>query len=264
MEIRGKTVLITGASEGIGAACARAFAARGARLALNARSEEKLSAAGHRDSLIVAGDITDSAVQRRLIDESLARFGTIDVLINNAGAGLYSPAWSAPMEDARRLFELNFFAPLALIQLAAPHMRRRQAGVIVNISSIAGKMTLPWFTLYSASKYAVCSLSDGVRMELERDGVRVVTVCPGYVNTAFQSHIIGGKVPATIANSRRFAITMEQCAEAIVAGVEKEKRTVVAPRIGWLLIAFSRLFPRLVDAQLTKINSRHAEGARAQ
>lgn len=168
------------------------------------------------------------------------------------------------MEDARRLFELNFFAPLALIQLAAPHMRRRQAGVIVNISSIAGKMTLPWFTLYSASKYAVCSLSDGVRMELERDGVRVVTVCPGYVNTAFQSHIIGGKVPATIANSRRFAITMEQCAEAIVAGVEKEKRTVVAPRIGWLLIAFSRLFPRLVDAQLTKINSRHAEGARAQ
>ena len=254
MDIRGKTVLITGASEGIGAACARAFAAAGARLALNARNEDRLRAASPEGSLVVAGDITDTAVQRRFVDESVARFGTVDILVNNAGAGLYRPSWKAPMEESRRLFDLNFFAPLSLIQLAAPHMRKQRSGFIVNIGSIAGKMTLPWFTLYSASKYALGSLSDGLRMELARDGVRVMNVCPGYVDTAFQSHIIGGKVPTTIARSRRFAITVEQCAAAIVRGVEQNQRTLVAPRVGWLLIAFARLFPRIMDVQLTKLN----------
>ena len=255
-------MLITGASEGIGAACAKAFAAKGAKLALNARRGDKLEQLGIADAVTVAGDITEAGVQRRFVHEAVARFGRIDVLVNNAGAGLYQPASTAPMDDARRLFELNFFAPLSLIQLAVPHIPG--GGMVVNIGSIAGKMTLPWFTLYSATKYALGSLSDGLRIELRGKGVGVLTVCPGYVNTAFQSHIIGGKVPSSIANSRRFAISVERCAEAIVRGVEQEKRTVVAPRIGWLLIAFARLFPRLMDAQLDKINSRRPEGAGAQ
>jgi short-subunit dehydrogenase len=252
-------VLITGASEGIGASCAEAFRQRGALLALNARSEEKLRRVAGSDALAVPGDITDAGVQQRVVDSVLERYGRIDILLNNAGAGLYSPAWRAPMADSRAIFELNFFAPLGMIQRVAPHMRKQRSGLIINVSSIAGKMTLPWFTLYSAGKYALCSLSDGLRMELDRDGIGVMTVCPGYVNTGFQSHIIGGKVPAAIANSRRFAISPEQCAEAIAKGVEKNRRTVVTPRSGWLLIAFARLFPRLMDAQLGKINSRQAE-----
>jgi len=260
MDVRGKAVLITGASEGIGAACAEAFRRRGALLALNARSEEKLRAVAGAGDLIVPGDITDSGARERVVEATLQRFERIDVLINNAGAGLYWPAWRAPEPETRHLFELNLFAPLGLIQLVVPHMRRERSGIIVNISSIAGKVTLPWFTLYSVSKYALCSLSDGIRMELSRDGIHVMTVCPGYVSTKFQQHILAGSVPPSIARSRRFTISAEQCAEAIARGVEQNKRTVVVPASGWALIALARLFPRLLDAQLARL-ARRSEGA---
>ena len=253
MRIDGKVVLITGASEGIGAACAAAFRKRGARLSLMARSVEKLRAAGGPESLVTAGDLTLPEVREAAVAETLERFGAIDILINNAGMGLYAPAWDTPIEDARRLFELNFFAPLALTQLVAPHMRQRRSGVIVNISSIAGRVTLPWFTLYSASKYALCSLTDGLRMELQRDGIHTMTVCPGYVRTDFQRHALVGEPPPKVARSKQFAITPEQCAEAIARGVERGARTVMSPRIGWLMVLAERLFPTLVDAQLAAI-----------
>jgi short-subunit dehydrogenase len=253
MHIDGKVVLITGASEGIGAACAAAFRKRGARLSLIARTEEKLRASGGPDAVITAGDITAPETRQTAINRTLECFGGIDILINNAGMGLYAQAWNAPPEEARRLFELNFFAPLAMIRLVVPHMRRRAAGVIVNISSVAGKVTLPWFTLYSASKYALCSLTDGLRMELKRDGVHTMTVCPGYVRTQFQQHALGGGPPRKVARSKQFAITPEQCAEAIARGVESGARTIMTPRVTWLFVLAERLFPSLVDAQLAAL-----------
>jgi short-subunit dehydrogenase len=265
MEIRSKVVLITGASDGIGAACARAFAERGALLSLTARSEQKLLAAGGPGALVTAGDITAGETRRRVVEATLAHFGRIDILINNAGAGLYSPAWSVEEEKARALFELNVFAPLALVQLVVPQMRRQRSGMIVNVGSIAGRITLPWFTLYSVSKFAIGSLTEGLRMELRRDGIHAMTVCPGYVDTRFQSHIMGGSVPAEVAKSRRFAISARKCAEAIAGGVERNARTVVTPRTAWLLIAAARLLPGLVEGQLEKINARqHASGVEAQ
>jgi short-subunit dehydrogenase len=253
MRIDGKVALITGASEGIGAACADAFRKRGARLSLTARCEERLQAGGGPDALITAGDLTLAETRQAAVERTLARFGVIDILINNAGMGLYAPAWNTPLEDARRLFELNFFAPLAMAQLVAPHMRARGSGVIVNISSVAGRVTLPWFTLYSASKYALCSLTDGLRMELARDGIHTMTVCPGYVRTDFQQHAMGGGPPPKIARSKQFAITPEQCAQAIARGVERGARTVMAPRTGWLVVLAERLFPGLVDTKLAAI-----------
>jgi short-subunit dehydrogenase len=87
-------------------------------------------------------------------------------------------------------------------------------------------------------------------MELQPDGIAVTTICPGYVKTAFQSHIIGGTVPQKVASSRAFTITADECAEAIARGVERGSRTVLTPRIGWALVWFARLFPRLADARL--------------
>ena len=256
MEIRGKVALITGASEGIGAACADAFRRRGARLSLTARSQSNLERVAAGDALITAGDICDDGTRRRAVERTLSHYGSIDILVNNAGAGLYSHAWAADERQIRGLMELNFFAPLALIQLVAPHMRREHRGTIVNVGSIAGKMTLPWMTMYSASKYALGSLTDGLRMELRRDGIHTMIVCPGYVKTDFQKHLISGEVPRPIASSKRFAITAEQCAEAIARGVERDAPTVVTPWTGWLMIAAYRLCPRLIDAQLEKIDSR--------
>src|ERR1017187_3229647 len=121
MRIDTKVVLITGASEGIGAACAREFATSGARLSLTARNEEGLRRAAGPDALVTPGDITTGEARRRVVDRTLERFGAIDILINNAGAGIYRPSWEMPMEEARFLMELNFFAPLAMTQLVAPH-----------------------------------------------------------------------------------------------------------------------------------------------
>src|SRR5690242_14656197 len=245
MQIAGRVALITGASQGIGAACVEAFRRRGARLALTARSEAKLRQVGGDGALIVPGDLTNENDCRRIVEETAAKYGAVDILVNNAGVGLYSPAWNAPVSQAREMFDLNFFAPLRMTQLVAPHMRRQKRGTIVNVGSIAGKITLPWFTLYSASKYALGSLTDGLRMELKRAGIHSMTVCPGYVDTGFQSHVLAGRPPQSMQRGRAFAITAEKCAEAIVRGVERNARTVVTPRTGWFLIAMERLLPSL-------------------
>jgi short-subunit dehydrogenase len=252
LRIDNKVVLITGASEGIGAACAAEFACAGARLSLTARSEEGLRRAAG-DALIVPGDITREETRRRVVERTIERFGAIDILINNAGAGIYLPSWSAPMEEARSLMELNFFAPLALTQLVVPHMRGR-GGMLVNISSIGGKIVLPWATLYSASKYGLAALTEGQRMELQRDRIRTMLVCPGYVKTGFQQHARGGKAPDRVIQGRRFAITPQECATAIRRGVERDARTVVTPRACWLIVLAARLFPSLVEARMAEMN----------
>jgi len=253
MRIEGKVALITGASEGIGAACADAFRRRGAKLALTARSATRLSAAGGSAALILASDLLDPEARRRVVEETIRHYGRIDILVNSAGIGTYAPAWRAPLDQVRHMFELNYFAALEMAQLCIPAMRRQGSGMIVNIGSIAGKMTLPWCTLYSSTKYALGSLTDGLRMELRRDGIHALTVCPGYVSTAFQDHVLEGRPPESMRQARKYAISAQQCAEAIAGGVERNARTVVTPRLGWLAVALERLFPRMVDARMEQM-----------
>ena len=256
MQIRDRVVLITGASDGIGAACAESFRRRGALLALTGRSAEKLARAAQEGDEAIPANLCDAGSRREVVKRTLARFGRIDILVNNAGVGAYSPSWESSDAETREMFELNFFAPLDMVRLAAPSMRERRSGCIVNVSSIAGKVTLPWITLYSASKCALGSFSDGLRMELAHDGIRVLTVCPGYVKTDFQKHALGGGgVPERVARSRRFAVTPEQCAEALVRGVERDARTVLAPPVIWAMVAAARLFPGLFDRQLARMRS---------
>ncbi len=254
MRIDGKVVLITGASEGIGAACAREFAASGAKLSLIARNEEGLRQAGGPDALVTAGDLTSDEARRRAVDRTLERYGRIDILINNAGVGIYQPSWEMPLEEARYLMELNFFAPLAMTQLVAPHMRAQHSGAIVNVGSIGGKVVLPWMTLYSVTKAALNALTEGQRMELMGSGVRTMIVCPGYVQTGFQKNVRAGHTPEQVQKARRWAISPETCAEAIRRGVERDARTVVTPRSGWLLVLAMRLFPSIVEGRMAKIN----------
>ena len=260
MQIHGKVVLITGASQGIGAACAAAFAKRGGKLSLLARTAEKLALVGGEDVLRTVGDVTDPMVRERAVTETIERFGRVDVLVNNAGAGMFLPTMEAPLETVRGMFELNLFAALGMTQLVAPHMRRQGGGCVVNIGSMAGKVTLPWLTLYSASKYALGSMTEGLRMELKRDGIHAMTVCPGYVRTSFVDNALAGKAPTSMGGDKLFSIEAETCAEDVVRGVEAGARTVVTPRIGWLFIAMARLLPELVHSRLAKIydNNRQA------
>ncbi len=250
-----KVVIVTGASDGIGAEVAAVLVRRGAKVSIAARSSELLLATQTRidpaqqATLVAAGDLTLTGARSALIDLTLARWGRIDVLINNAGRGSYFSTLETPPDEARALFELNFFAPLALTQLAAPHIRATK-GSIVNVSSIAGQIPLPWLPLYSASKFAMATITATLRMELAGDGVHVMGVFPGYVNTEFQHHAVGDRPPDNVVKGKRFAISVEGCAAAIVGGLERRRKMVVTPKSGWPLIWLYRLFPALVEAQM--------------
>ena len=257
MELQGKTILITGASSGIGRACASAFAREGARLILTARSREGLEATARliapAESTIIVADLTDPASLRMLTEEVRERFATIGVLINNAGVGLYAPSFLADPEKVRSMFTLNLLAPVELTRRLVPLIPR--GGAIVNISSIAGKVPLPWLTLYSSSKFALNAFSDGLRMELTPAGIQVLCVCPGYVDTAFRRNVLVGEIPEKVAGQKRFMITAEQCAEATLEGLKRGKRTVVTPKIGWALTAVTRLFPGVVFGRMGRMNT---------
>jgi short-subunit dehydrogenase len=250
--LSGKVVIVTGASEGIGAHLAAVLQKRGAHLSLIARNETKLAAVAAPGDLVVPGDITRHSVRSAIVAETAARWGHIDILINNAGRGSYYSAAGTPLDEARALFEVNFFAPLALAQLAVPHLRQTR-GAIVNVSSIAGQISLPWLPVYSASKFALAAITSAQRTELKRDGVHVMGVFPGYVETEFQSHVTGPRPPDRVVRARRFAISARECAEAIVDGVARRKRMVVTPRVGWLLVWANQFFPGLVESRMERI-----------
>jgi short-subunit dehydrogenase len=182
----------------------------------------------------------------------MERRGRIDVLINNAGRGSYYAGSTTPIEEARGVFELNFFAPLALAQLAIPHLRASH-GTLVNISSIAGEIPLPWLPVYSASKAALASITATQRMELRRDGINVMGVFPGYVNTGFQANAAGAAPPGRVVQGKRYAVSVEDCAEAIVNGIERRKQVVVTPGSGWPLMFLHRVLPGIVESRLEAV-----------
>ena len=252
----GKTVLITGASSGIGRALAHRPGAKGARLILTARSQERLEQVAAEVSpaepVVCPADLCNAASIAALCDEVRERFGRIDILINNAGVGLYAPSFDSSPDKVRRLFELNFLAPVELTRRLSPAIPR--GGAVVNVSSIAGKVVLPWLTLYSASKYALNAFSDGLRMELSKRGISVLCVCPGYVDTPFRENVLQGAIPEKAAGQSRFLITADECAQATLDGLRRGKRTIVTPRIGWLLIGLARLFPHFLNGRMARMN----------
>ncbi len=247
----GKVVIVTGASEGIGAQLTAMLRQSGAHLALAARNEPKLSAAARPGDLIIPGDVTQETVRAEIIAKIMERWGKIDILINNAGRGSYYSASATPLDEARAVFELNFFAPLALTQLATPFLRRTH-GIVVNVSSIGGQISLPWLPVYSASKFALAAITSAQRTELRREGIHVMGVFPGYVDTDFQAHAPGPRPPRRVVQGKRFAVSAEECAAAIVRGIVHRKRTVVTPRSGWALVWASRLFPAFVESQMER------------
>jgi short-subunit dehydrogenase len=247
--LQGKVVIVTGASQGIGAHLVSALRRRGALLTLVARNEANLRAVAHAGDLIIPCDLTQDAGRAAIIDQTVARWNRVDVLINNAGRGSYYSPLASPLDDARNLFELNFFAPFHLAQLAAPSLKKTK-GTIVNVSSIAGQISLPWLPVYSASKFALASITSTQRIELRRHGVRVMAVFPGYVDTDFQAHAAGSAPPDFIVKGRRFSVTAAECAEAIVRGIERRKKVVVTPGIGWIPVWLNRLFPNVVESRI--------------
>jgi short-subunit dehydrogenase len=244
LRIEGSNIFLTGASSGVGAALAAECVRRGGRVAAVSRRPSAGMAASIEADLSLPGD------RQRAVAEALAALGRVDILINNAGVGVYAPSWHTRMDDLRHMFEVNFFAAVDLTQRLVPGMIERRSGLVVNVASIASKVPLPWFTLYSASKAALEAFTRGLRMELHGARVGVMLVCPGYVKTNFQAAVLGGRPPEKLASGKQFASTAEAVARAVADGIESGTRTVLTPAVGWGLVAASRLAPGLVDGRL--------------
>ncbi len=187
MDVEGNVVLVTGASEGIGAATARLLADRGARVALAARSADKLAQLSGelKDSFAIQADMSEPESIIAMVDATVEHYGRIDVLVNNAGRALRAPLAEVKIADFQDIVELNVYGPLLAMQAVIPHMRQQGGGSIVNVSSNVSKMAIPTIGAYAATKYALNGLSLTARGELAGDGIVVTVMYPGQTATNF-------------------------------------------------------------------------------
>jgi len=257
----GNVVVVTGASTGIGQATAEAFARESATVVLAARSEGRLiriaadieKAGGRAVALPV--DVTDRSAVFEKMKEVAESKGRIDVLVNNAGIGLLSPVEHMDPEELKRVFEVNLFGLIWCTQAALPYMITQKRGRIVNISSVAGKRSLPHISAYCASKFALQAFSDSLRMEVAEHGITVTVVCPPRVDTTFHD------TPLMRQKGQRMSapsISAEFVAAEIVKATRKGSREVVVSFYGKFFVFFHRLSPRLLDWIMKRLWSRLA------
>jgi short-subunit dehydrogenase len=253
--MKDNVVIITGASKGIGAELARQLASRGAILALAARDRPALEqvaaecvARGARAEIFV----TDVAVEddcRKLVERTVAAFGRIDTLVNNAGATMW-----ARFEDIRdmailaRIMQVNYMGAVYCTHYALPHLRASR-GRLVGISSLAGRTGVPTRSGYAASKHAMTGFFDTLRIELVDSGVAVTMIYPGFVSTGIRENATGpdGKPIAVSPVKEGEVMTVEECARITLEAIEARKREVVMTARGKLGLVLKIFAPSLID-----------------
>ena len=252
MELAGKIVVVTGASMGIGEAIAKIFADQGASVVLLSRDAGRVEAArarvGHTErTLAMACDVRHREDIDRAIGLTLHHFQRIDVWVNNAGHGLLDSVAQMDMAACREMFDTNFFGAVAAMQAVIPVMRQQGGGTIINISSVAGHIPVAFHAAYSATKFALNAIGKGAGMELKKDGIHVLTVCPGYVRTAFGENALRGEELKRVRPASVKGITAERVARATLRGYLKQKREVIVPWTMYVPQKIYQLFPWVVE-----------------
>ena len=271
-DLRGKTVLVTGGSRGLGLVLAREFASNGARVAICARDEEELQQATEdlesrgAEVMSVKCDVTNVAEVEAMVSRVRERFGQIDVLVNNAGTIQVGPLEVMNRDDFEHAMRAHFWGPLNTILAVLPEMRERQDGRIVNISSIGGKIAVPHLVPYSASKFALVGLSKGLFAELRKDGIVVTTVCPGLMRTGSPRNAnfkgkhreeyawfsISDSLPVT-------SIKAERAARQIVDACKHGRAELIITIQAKMAVTFDSLFPE-ASAELMGLVNRVLPG----
>ena len=258
MELKGAVVAITGASSGIGWASALAFAREGARLAVCARREDRLqqlareAAALGADSLLQAVDVAREADVNAFVEAAVARFGRLDVMVNNAGYGIRGAVDETPIDDYRRLMEVNYLGTVYGCRAALRVMKKQGTGVLINVSSIVGHRSQPGFAAYSASKAAQVSLTESLRVELRGSGIAACSVHPIGTTTEFaevadrdsDGRKGGGSGPQQSA---------EAVARAIVKCARRPRPEVYPYRLARALVWINALSPSLADRMVARM-----------
>jgi short-subunit dehydrogenase len=246
-ELRGKTAIVTGASRGLGVYIAKAMAQEGMNLALAARSVDALEetrriceAAGVR-AIAVACDVTSQDDLRRLVAAAEREFGTVDVLVNNAGIELSESFVYLSIEQLDELLRVNLNAPIWLTKMVLPSMLARRSGAIVNVSSLAGKAPTPYNAIYSASKAGLIGLTESLGLELHGSGVTVGVVCPGFVADAgmWAKHEADGVKAPPLTR----AVAPQKVADGVIKAIRGAPEVIVASGPMRPLLAFGQIAP---------------------
>ena len=261
MSFKGKAIIITGASSGIGQALAITLAQQGANLALAARNSEALEktvqlclqSAG--TAISVTTDVTDPAACQRLIDHTVDTFGQIDCLVNNAGTTFVSRFDEvSDLSIFEQVLQVNFLGAVYCTHAALPFLKQTQ-GLLVAISSLCGKSGVPMRSGYVASKHAVQGFFDSLRIELRESGIDVLVVSPGFVATGIREKAFRGDGSVWNHSHRdenSQTMPLEKCVQLIVEGMSKRQREVLMTRKGKFLPWAKLIAPKWVDGLMAK------------
>jgi NAD(P)-dependent dehydrogenase (short-subunit alcohol dehydrogenase family) len=265
--LRTKVALITGGSRGLGLIIAQKLCRAGAKVALIARDADELARAESDlvdrggEVLTISCDLLEREQIEAAVQETINRFGAIDILINNAGIIQVGPLEHMMREDFERAMQLHFWAPFDLIRQVVPEMRRRGGGRIVNISSIGGKIAVPHMAPYTASKFALAGFSDALRAELARENILVTTVTPGMMRTGSQihanfkgDHVSEYKWFAVSSALPLASISAEHAARKILAACARGKPALIMPIPARALILANALCPNLFGHMMKIVN----------
>jgi short-subunit dehydrogenase len=258
MELAGKVVVVTGASMGIGEAIAKIFVEQGASAVLLSRDAARVEAArgriGHSERTVALScDVRHREEIDRALGLTMHHFQRVDVWVNNAGRGLLDSVAEMDMAAFRDMFETNFFGAVAAMQAVIPVMRQQGVGTIINISSVAGHIALPFHAGYSATKFALNAIGKATRVELEGSGIHLLTVCPGYVRTGFGENEVIGTVKRRVRPESVRGITAERVARATLRGYLKQKREVIVPWTMHIPVKIYQLFPAVVERVIARM-----------
>jgi short-subunit dehydrogenase len=252
----GVNAIVTGASSGIGRIFARQLAHRGARVGLVARREPKLrelreeiEAAGG-EALALPCDVTDRRQVEEAIARAMERFDHIDMLVNNAGYGRHRRFVDWDLDDMVRMMDVNVNGTLYFTRLLLPHMVQRQNGCIVFIASVAGKVATPDESVYAASKHAIVGLADAVGIEVEDDGVYVMTVCPGAIDTPFFTGEDLARMPPVAKNNMA---DPDKLVEHIFKALARGKHETTYPRFPASAYPVRAIAPEFMRRQVKKV-----------
>jgi short-subunit dehydrogenase len=252
-------VLITGASSGIGRELALALSRRRARVLLAARRREELDEVvadctrDGRGADRVAGDVTDVAYQDELLRHVTSAWGGLDVLVNNAGISALGRFAEGDDSTLRRIMEVNFFAPVELTRRALPLLAAGARPAVVNVGSILGHRGAPLNSEYCASKFALRGWSEALRAELASEGIDVLLVSPGTVETEFFDHVIVKRADVPWGDAK--GIPAAAVAEQTVRALERGRREIFPNWRGRGMVLANRLFPGIVDRVMVRLGS---------